>query len=66
VEGSYRGLIFRKYPGICLGGNEENTKDISQYSRPPGRDLSLRPHENEAYTNMISVLYERRDAQTTT
>jgi hypothetical protein len=35
----------RYYPGICLERPRGGTKDISQYSRPPGRDFNPGPPE---------------------
>jgi hypothetical protein len=36
------------YPGICLEGLRKTTKNVHQYSWPPGRDLKLGPIVYEA------------------
>jgi hypothetical protein len=48
LEGSDRDLIVMYYPGICLEGLKKITKDPSQYSRSPGRDLNPEHREYEA------------------
>jgi hypothetical protein len=39
---------LRYYPGICLEGLTKTTKNLSQHSRSPGRDLNPGPPEYEA------------------
>jgi hypothetical protein len=39
---------LRYYPGIRLGGLRKTTKNLSQGSRSPGRDLNPGPPEYEA------------------
>jgi hypothetical protein len=39
---------FRYYLGICLEGLRKTTKNLSQVSRSPGRDLNPGPPEYEA------------------
>jgi hypothetical protein len=48
LVGSGRGLILRHYPSICLEGLSQTTKNLSQDSRSPGRDLNLWLPEYEA------------------
>jgi hypothetical protein len=39
--------ILRYYPGICLEGLWKTTKNVSRYSRSPGRDLNPGPSKYE-------------------
>jgi hypothetical protein len=39
---------FRRYPGICLEGPRKTTKNLSQDSLSPGRDLNPVPPEYDA------------------
>jgi hypothetical protein len=48
LEGSGSGLILRHYPGIHLKALRKITKNLSQDSRSPGRDLNQGPPEYEA------------------
>jgi hypothetical protein len=49
VVGSGRGIILRKYyPSIFLEGMRKTTKNTSQDSRCPGRDLKPGPPVYEA------------------
>jgi hypothetical protein len=48
AEESGSGLILRHYPSICLEGLRKTTKNLSQDSRPPGRDLNPAPPEYES------------------
>jgi hypothetical protein len=60
VEGSGRGLILIYQSGICLEGLRKTTKNLSQDSRSPGRDLNPRFSEYEArvLATRPSVLFE--------
>jgi hypothetical protein len=40
--------IIRYYLGICMKGLRETTKNLSQDSRSPGRDLNPKPPEYES------------------
>jgi hypothetical protein len=46
--GSGRGLILRYYPGIVVESLRKITKNLSQDSRSPGRDLNPGPPEYES------------------
>jgi hypothetical protein len=48
LEGSFRGIILRYYPGIGLEELRKTTKNLNQDSRFPGRDLKPGPTEYEA------------------
>jgi hypothetical protein len=48
MEGADRGLFWRYYPSICLNGLRKTTKNLSQYSQSPGRDLDTGLREYEA------------------
>jgi hypothetical protein len=49
MEGSGRGLIFKYYPGIRLEQlRKKTTRNLSQESRSPGRDLNPLLSENDA------------------
>jgi hypothetical protein len=45
---------LRYYPGICLG-LRKTTKNLSQDSRTPGRDLNPGPPKYEARVQTIST-----------
>jgi hypothetical protein len=45
VEKKGRGLILSYYPGIYFEGLRKITKNLSQDSRSPGRDLNPEPPE---------------------
>jgi hypothetical protein len=47
LEGNGSGLILRYYPGVFLEGLRNTTKDLSQGSRSPGRDLKPGPPQYE-------------------
>jgi hypothetical protein len=57
MEGSGRGLICRCYPGIRLEELRQNTKNLSQDSRFPGRNLNPgRPeYELGAYSGLTAA-----------
>jgi hypothetical protein len=46
-EGIGYGIVFRYYPGIRLEGLRETTRNLSQGSRPVGRELNSLPPEYE-------------------
>jgi hypothetical protein len=48
LKGSGRGLIIRYYPGIRVEGLRKTTKNLSQDSRSPGRNLKPGSSEYEA------------------
>jgi hypothetical protein len=48
TEGSGRGQILRRYPGMCLEGLKNTTKNVSQVSRSLGRYLNSGPSDYEA------------------
>jgi hypothetical protein len=62
AEGSGRGLILSRYPGICLEGPRKITKTLSKDSRSHGRDLNPGPTEYE--TTVLTNL-PRRSIQIT-
>jgi hypothetical protein len=45
---SGRDLILTSYVGICLEGLTKTTRNLSQDSRPLGRDLNTGPSKYEA------------------
>jgi hypothetical protein len=45
LEGGDRGLILRYYPGICLQGLRETTKDLRQDKQYQGRNMNPGPPE---------------------
>jgi hypothetical protein len=47
MEGSDRGMIGY-YPGICLEELRKTTRNLTQDSRSPYRDLNLGPPKYEA------------------
>jgi hypothetical protein len=49
LEGSGRGLISTHYPDIHLEGLRITTKDLSQNSQSPGRDLNPGQLEYEKF-----------------
>jgi hypothetical protein len=67
LEGSCRGIILRYYFNIYLQGLRKITKNLSQDSRSPGRDLNLGPPANAVimFKNVLKHLlreYVRRAA----
>jgi hypothetical protein len=48
VEGSVRVLILSYYYSICLQGLRKTSKNLSQDSQSPGRDLKSESPEYEA------------------
>jgi hypothetical protein len=48
LEGSSRGLILMYYHSPRLDKLKRNTKNLSHYNRPPGRDLNAQFPEYEA------------------
>jgi hypothetical protein len=54
LEESGRDLILRYYPGIHLQGLRETTKNLSQDSRSPDRDINPGPPEYEGVLTIRS------------
>jgi hypothetical protein len=55
LEVHHPGLVLRYSPGIYLEGLRKTTKNLSQYSRCPGRDLKPRSQILMLFTNEVAI-----------
>jgi hypothetical protein len=59
VEGIWKENVVAclYYPGIFLEGLRKTTKNLSQSSRSPDRDINPEPPEYEAHVNHLTTTF---------